>query len=111
MLAQQVAKESVAYKERKVDRKVPLESGDAGRLPLAEDGIESCFAEREMYRRDTRFKWCRMNHHCDEEQSRENAKDAKQNDTRHMRANVVVNGGPQRQSLRWHGDSRPVRYT
>jgi len=26
-------------------------------------------------------------------------------------ANVVVNGGLQRRSLRWHGGSRPVRST
>jgi len=25
--------------------------------------------------------------------------------------NVVVNGGPQRRSSRWHGGSRPVRTT
>ena len=25
--------------------------------------------------------------------------------------NVVVNGGPQRRSLRWHGGSRPIRST
>ena len=87
MLAQQVAKESVAYEERKIDRKVPLESRDAGRLPLGEDCIERCFAESEMYHRDTWLKWCSMDHHCDEEQSRETAQDSKQNDTRHMRAN------------------------
>ena len=70
MLAQQVAKESVAYKERKVERKVSLESRDADRLPLGEDCIERCFAESEMYRRDTWLKGCRMDHHCDEEQRR-----------------------------------------
>ena len=73
MLAQQVAKESVAYKERKVERKVSLESRDAGRLPLGENCIERCFAESEMYRRDTWRKGRRMEHHCDEEQRRENA--------------------------------------
>jgi len=70
MLAQQVAKESVAYKERKVDHKVCLESRDAGRPPLGEDCIERCFAESEMYRRDTWVKGCCMDHHCDEEQRR-----------------------------------------
>jgi hypothetical protein len=88
MFAQQVAKESVAYKERKVDRKVSLESRDAGRLPLGENCIERCFAESEMYRRDTWRKGRRMDHHCDEKQRRENAQDSKQNDTRHVWAIV-----------------------
>jgi len=70
MLGQQVAKESVAYKEGKVDRKVPLESRDPGRLPLGEDRFEGRFAERKVYRRDTWLKWCCMDRHCDEEHRR-----------------------------------------
>ena len=81
MLAQQVAKESVAYKERKVERKVSLESRDASGLPLGENCIERCFAESEMYCRDRWLKGCALGHHCNEEQRHYAAQDSKLDDT------------------------------